>query len=65
MERLGTGAAGGVFRALLQSPRFLRSGMSFHEFYTDRSLLDAPRASLMPHEEPPEAILAELEPFLR
>jgi pimeloyl-ACP methyl ester carboxylesterase len=56
--------AGAAFRLLLRSRRFVRSGMGFREFYTDRRLLDEP-GRLAPYLEPLLASPARMEGMLR
>jgi pimeloyl-ACP methyl ester carboxylesterase len=57
-------AAAANFRLLLQSPRFLRSGMGFREFYTDRRLLEEP-GRLAPYLGPLLASPARMQGMLR
>jgi len=62
LSRVPGSAAG--FRVLLRSRAFLRSGMGFREFYTDRGLLDEP-GRLGPYLEPLIASAHRMEGMLR
>jgi len=53
-----------VFGRLLRSRAFLRSGMGFREFYTDRSLLDAP-GRLDPYVDPLLASARRMDGMIR